>query len=133
MGGGVNEGRKGNNQSIHPFIRILNGGEGIERGRGKHSPSSWHNAHMMCMMVMHNLCCCCHPRPCPCPRRLSTFRINVASSHCHCLAQGGGRIILREGGQRRGGCQWGVKRERLIDQSIHWNVEGREGYGKKWR
>ncbi len=51
-GGCVDGGWKGNNRSIDPSIRISQGGEGIDRSRGKHSPSPWHNAHVMRVMVM---------------------------------------------------------------------------------
>ncbi len=42
--GGVDGGWKGNNQSIDPSIRISEGGEGIDRSGGEHSPLPRHNA-----------------------------------------------------------------------------------------
>jgi hypothetical protein len=51
----------------------------------------------------HDLCRCHCPHPCPCPRRLSTSRVDDASSRRHCLVQGGGGVISRESGRRRGG------------------------------
>ncbi len=51
-GGGIDGGWKGNDQSFDPSIGILKGGEGMERSRGEHSLSPWHNARVMRVMVM---------------------------------------------------------------------------------
>jgi hypothetical protein len=37
---------------IDPSIGFLKGGEGINRSRVKHSPSPWHNTHVMHITVM---------------------------------------------------------------------------------
>jgi hypothetical protein len=51
-GGGHRWGVERERSIDHPSIGILKGGEGIERSRGKHSPSPWHNARVMRMMIM---------------------------------------------------------------------------------